>query len=82
MPIDCFNLPGEPRQGRMDFVLVPYDVRMPFNLIYNLNQYFSGLHLNGGLFYRWPFGIRFDLGGRALTPEDTDEIVKTRHEVV
>jgi hypothetical protein len=49
---------------------------MPFDLICYLNRHFSGLYLDGGLFYRWPFGIRFDLRGRAVTPEDTDEVLK------
>lgn len=35
-------------------------------VFFNLNEYlgkqFPGLELGGGLFYRWPIGIRFELG--------------------
>lgn len=40
----------------------------PIDPILYLNQNFSGLELGGGLFYRWPIGLRFDLGGRATSP--------------
>lgn len=50
---------------------------MPFDPIVFLNQNFYGLHLFGGLFYRWPVAIRFDLGGRAVTPEAM-EVVQHR----
>jgi hypothetical protein len=37
---------------------------MPIDVLKVLNERFPGLTLDAGLFYRWPVGIRFDLGGR------------------
>src|SRR5271157_4295281 len=34
----------------------------PFNLVAYLSEEFPSLTLGGGLFYRWPMGIRFELG--------------------
>lgn len=39
-----------------------------------LRDRFPALVLGGGLFYSWPIGIRFGLGGRALTAEDFGEV--------
>jgi hypothetical protein len=55
--------------------LAACDPHIPFDLVHYLNQEFPGLHLDGGLFYRWPFGIRFDLGGRAKTRDGTDRVL-------
>jgi hypothetical protein len=49
---------------------------MASNLIGYLGENFPGLTLDAPLFYRWPVGLRFDLGGRACTPEETDVVVK------
>ena len=40
------------------------------DLISYLREHFPALVLGDALFYGWPIGIRFDLGGRALTVED------------
>jgi hypothetical protein len=34
----------------------------PFELVAYLDEKFPSLTLDGGLFYRWPIGIRFELG--------------------
>lgn len=47
---------------------------MAFDLIAYLREQFPALALRGALFYGWPIGIRFDLGGRALTAEDLAEV--------
>lgn len=39
-----------------------------------LGDHLPALVLGGALFYSWPIGIRFDLGGRALTAEDFAEV--------
>jgi hypothetical protein len=49
---------------------------MAFDPIFFLRQNFSGLKLDGRLFYGWPLGIRFDLGGRAVTPEETAAVLR------
>jgi hypothetical protein len=33
-----------------------------FDLMTYLGEHFAGLELGPGLFYRWPFGIRFEIG--------------------
>jgi hypothetical protein len=38
----------------------------PFDLAANLSEKFPSLTLGGGLFYRWPVGIRFELGPDAF----------------
>lgn len=40
-----------------------------------LRDLFPGLVLNPPLFYRWPVGLRFDLGGRAANAEEVDCVV-------
>jgi hypothetical protein len=40
-----------------------------------LDETFPGLPLNPPLFYRWPVGLRFDLGGRASTADERDEVL-------
>lgn len=47
---------------------------MAYDLIAYLRDKFPALALGGALFYNWPVGIRFDLGGRALTTEDFAEV--------
>lgn len=47
---------------------------MAYDLIAYLRETFPALALGGGLFYNWPIGIHFDLGGRALTPENFAEV--------
>jgi hypothetical protein len=37
---------------------------MAIELMKYLTERFPALTLDAGLFYRWPVGIRFDLGGR------------------
>ncbi len=49
---------------------------MPRDLAQYLGDTFPGLVLNPPLFYRWPIGIRFDLGGRATAPEEADHVVE------
>jgi hypothetical protein len=49
---------------------------MPRDLMHYLGETFPGLILNPPLFYRWPVGLRFDLGGRATTPDEVDYVVK------
>ena len=49
---------------------------MSDTLIKYLGENFPGLFLHAPLFYRWPVGLRFDLGGRATTPQDTDLVVE------
>ena len=44
-------------------------------LISYLGANFPRLFLHLPLFYRWPVSLRFDLGGRATTPQDTDVVV-------
>ena len=36
---------------------------MSIDLLKYLNEHFPALTLDAGLFYRWPVGLRFDLGG-------------------
>jgi hypothetical protein len=59
----------------------------PFDLLAYLSERFRSLTLGGGLFYRWPVGIRFELGLEAFrerapklyeavfAPEDTCVII-------
>src|SRR5258708_23781558 len=49
---------------------------MSSDLIRYRGDNLPGLSLDAFLFYRWPVGLRFDLGGRACTPEETDEVLK------
>ena len=49
---------------------------MSYALIEYLGENFPGLFLHAPLFYRWPVGLRFDLGGRATTPKETDLVVE------
>jgi hypothetical protein len=49
---------------------------MPCDLAQYLGDTFPGLVLNPPLFYRWPIGIRFDLGGRATAAEEADHVVE------
>jgi hypothetical protein len=48
---------------------------VPCDLLKYLAEAFPGLVLNPPLFYRWPVGIRFDLGGRALKPDEVDLVL-------
>jgi Domain of unknown function (DUF3885) len=47
------------------------------DLLNYLGHHYPGLSLGGGLFCRWPVGIRFALGGRGPDPE-TMAVVKMR----
>jgi hypothetical protein len=50
---------------------------MPFDLMTYLNERFPTLELDAGLFYRWPVGIRFDLGGQpGCSPEVMSAVVQ------
>lgn len=40
-----------------------------------LNEAFPGLILNPPLFYRWPVGLRFDLGGSVSTQDEMDFVL-------
>lgn len=51
------------------------------DLIRYLGENFPGLTLDAPLFYRWPIGLRFDLGGRACTPEEIDEVLQRATEL-
>jgi hypothetical protein len=48
---------------------------MSADVVRYLAQQFPNLQLGGALFYSWPIGMRFDLGGRAQTPEETDFVI-------
>jgi hypothetical protein len=50
--------------------------KMALDLIRYLGEHFPGLTLDAPLFYRWPVGLRFDLGGRACTPGEADGVVQ------
>jgi hypothetical protein len=45
---------------------------MAIELMKYLNERFPALTLDAGLFYRWPVGIRFDLGGR---PDPSSQVM-------
>jgi hypothetical protein len=45
---------------------------MVIELMEYLNERFPALTLDAGLFYRWPVGIRFDLGGR---PDPSSQVM-------
>lgn len=49
---------------------------MAFNIIPYLREHFPLLDMEGGLFYQWPVGIRFDLGRRAKTDGDFAEVAR------
>jgi hypothetical protein len=49
---------------------------MSFDVIRYLGENFPELTLDAPLFYRWSIGLRFDLGGRACTPEQISEVLK------
>ena len=51
---------------------VTIQASMPCDLIQYLDNAFPALTLNAGLFYRWPVGIRFDLGD-ATAPDPIAE---------
>lgn len=44
------------------------------DLMRYLGETFPGLSLNAPLFYRWPIGLRFDLGGRATATAEADHV--------
>lgn len=46
------------------------------DFILYLSENFPGLILNAPLFYRWPIGLRFDLGGRATAPQEVEEVMR------
>ncbi len=47
---------------------------MTDDLISYFREHFPALVLGDALFYTWPIGIRFDLGGRALSAEEIAEV--------
>ena len=49
---------------------------MSYNLISYLGENFRGLFLHPPLFYRWPIGLRFDLGGGTTSPREMDSVVE------
>jgi hypothetical protein len=64
-------------------------VSNPFELAKYLGEKFPSLTLGGGLFYRWPIGLRFELGFEAFRERATmlyefvfapeDSCVPSRH---
>jgi hypothetical protein len=64
----CFCFDRSQTTAPSSYDALGHTVSQPFDLPAFLAGRFPGLTLDGGLFYRWPIGIRFELGGRGPEP--------------